>query len=113
MKLKNYKSYKCKTEFGTYNLYPFRSKYFDNNSLAIILLDEDGEEFAVLTVNLEYSMATGKMAYVDTNNCPWAEKFIKENELGMPTEAMGFSGFCSYPLYIFDTDKIPEYPDEN
>ena len=45
---------------------------------------------------------------IDTNNCEWAEKFIKENELGTPTGIMGYSGFCEYPLYLFDTSKIRE-----
>ena len=46
--------------------------------------------------------------YVDINNCPWATKFIKDNELGEFTGKYGKSGFCVYPLYKFNLDKIKE-----
>lgn len=89
----------------SYGVSVTKSAYRDNNSLAVLLTctDEDcyGEPFAVLTVNLCDGMANEEYAYVDTNNCPWAEEFIKENNLGTPTGLMGYSGYCSYPLYLF------------
>ena len=39
--------------------------------------------------------------YVDTNNMPSAEKFIRENNLGEFTGEVEYSGFCEYPLYKF------------
>ena len=101
-------NYKCKTDFGTYNVKVVRDNYVNNQSLAIMLLEKNGEPFADLTVNID-GIADGTMAYVDTNNNSWAEKFIEENGLGVKTGAMGFSGFCAYPLYKFDIDKIASY----
>lgn len=61
--------------------------------------------FATLTVNLKNNLPEDH-AFVDTNNCPWAEKFIEENGLGEFAGRYGSSGFCSYPLYKFYLDKI-------
>lgn len=98
---------KVKTYFGEYEVEMERSTYFNNKSLAIQLtcIDEEygfKEPFAMLTVNLDDGMANDEYAYVDTNNCPWAEEFIEENNLGSPTGIMGFSGYCAYPLYRFN-----------
>ena len=43
---------------------------------------------------------------VDINTCPWAEEFIKTNKLGIPCGVTITSGYCEYPLYIFDLDKL-------
>ena len=93
---------KVKTPFGTYKVTMEKSSYHNNGNLAIRLYCSEGP-FATLTVNLE-KLPKG-YAYVDTNNCPWAESFISENNLGRFTGEYGFSGFCSYPLYNFNPKK--------
>ncbi len=104
---KELKFYTAKTEFGNYKVAPMILHYRYGNVLAVELVEESGEPFATLTVNLDSMFALDKnQSYIDTNNCPWAENFIKENSLGKPTGHLGFSGFCSYPLYIFDLDKL-------
>ena len=104
-------NYKCKTDFGTYNVKVVRDNYVNNQSLAVMLLEKNGEPFADLTVNIDDGIADETMAYVDTNNNKWAEKFIVDNGLGIKMGIEGFSGFCSYPLYKFDIDKIASYDD--
>lgn len=86
-----------------------RAEYRNNKALALSLYDaEDGCPYATLTVNLPDSAALAENeAYIDTNNCPWAEALILENKLGNPTGRYGRSGFCMYPLYSFDLSKIP------
>ena len=42
------------------------------------------------------------MAAIDTNNCPWAEKFLTDNKLAVDTGRKVRSGFCTYPIYKFD-----------
>ena len=42
------------------------------------------------------------MAAIDTNNCPWAEKFLTDNKLAADTGRKVRSGFCTYPIYKFD-----------
>lgn len=42
------------------------------------------------------------------NNMPELKKFIEENDLGEFTGLMQRSGFCEYPLYMFNVDKLRE-----
>ena len=98
--------YKVETEFGTYNVSIETSTYYHGGNLAISLITEDGERLAMLTTNLaEWALPKDK-SFVDTNNCPWAEKFISDNKLGRPTGMTGTSGYCTYPLYRFDMEKL-------
>ena len=104
---------KVKTNYGEYTITRLEiGKYSSGNNLAIelICIDEDWgmeESFATLTVNLNGAMPLKENeAFIDTNNCPWAIDFIKDNKLG---EYMGIecpSGYCKYPLYSFDIDKL-------
>lgn len=103
------KTYKVETDFGTYEVKLGTSEYLNNGSLAIQLIDaKEYEPFATLTVNIDEKGASKETAYVDINNCPWAKKFIEDNELGEFTGKYGKSGFCVYPLYKFNLDKIKE-----
>ena len=34
--------------------------------------------------------------------------WIVENKLGEPTGMVGYSGYCSYPMFQFDLAKIKE-----
>lgn len=103
------KTYKVETDFGTYEVELGVSEYLNNGSLAIELIDaEERESFAILTVNINEKGADKETAYVDINDCPWATKFIEDNELGEFTGKYGRSGFCVYPLYKFNLDKIKE-----
>ena len=97
--------YHVKTFFGEYDVEIRKQKYYDNKNLAIDLFDPVEGPFARLTVNLGVKLPEN-MAYVDTNNCRWAEEFIEENGLGKPTGDFGASGYCVYPLYEFYLDKM-------
>ena len=96
---------KCVTDFGVYDVDVSVESYACNDNLAIVLNELTTGPFATLTVNL-YDDLPEDMAFVDINNYPWAEEFIKENNLGEPTGKYGKSGFCVYPLYRFYLDKI-------
>ena len=99
---------RCITDFGTYEVNISRSTYRNNGNLAIILDSPTEGPFATLTVNLDGPKLSKNYAFVDTNNCPWAEAFIKEHGLGKPTGTVGYSGYCQYPLYEFDLSKLGE-----
>ena len=101
------KIYVVQTDFGKYEVAPVTCKYSYGDRLAIELEEKSGEPFAVLTVNIDsmFELAEDE-AFVDTNNCSWAEKFIKKHKLGKPTGNVGYSGFCVYPLYKFDLTKL-------
>lgn len=93
----------------TYEVNPYRSTYRDNDSLAVMLKTTEGEPFATLTVNLDESYFLPEdMAFVDTNNCPWAEEFLSESRLAKSLNNFAESGYCRYPLYKFDLDRIPD-----
>lgn len=94
-----------KTDYGIYDVQAKRARYYNNN-LAIELY-ADWEPFARLTVNLVNDLDED-CAYVDTNNCPWAEHFIVTNNLGYPVGTARRSGYCVYPLYRFNLDKLEE-----
>ena len=94
-------------QFGKeYEVTIHKSNYYDGN-LAIFLTCKDGEPYGNLTVNLSERLLPDT-AYVDTNNMPDAERFIKEYGLGEFTGTIRRSGFCDYPLYRFNLDKIEE-----
>ena len=91
------------------------TKYTNPETLAILLkcAESPWENFAVITVNLvsspygDVKYQDESHAYIDTNNCPWAEEFLQENDIAKPDprDIYGMSGFCAYPLYEFN----PEY----
>lgn len=102
------KYYEIESYGKTYNVRIERNTYAYGNNIALSLIAESGEPFCNLTVNLPESFIWGddKTAFVDTNNCPWAEDFIEQNNLGEPVGYECRSGFCTYPLYRFNLDEL-------
>ena len=100
------KTYELEFYGETYNLEAKTANYSNNDSLEVMLETDEGEPFTILTVNLCDGVANKEYQYVDTNNNPWAEEFIKKNNLGWPTGIIGFSGFCQYPLYRFNLEAL-------
>ena len=85
-------------------------RYSNNNHIAIEIYSIEEGPFADITVNLpETSKYPENYGFVDTNNFPGATRVIEELGIGEFTGRFGFSGFCTYPLYAFDVDKINEY----
>lgn len=83
----------------TYDVEPIKMTYLDGN-LCVRLISKNGSVYGNLTTNLGFKLKENE-AYVDVNNFPDAEKFIKENNLGKRLNKIGRSGFCEYPLYKF------------
>lgn len=82
-----------------YKVHIKKSIYTNNGNLAIQLIEDDGAPFAMLTVNID-KLPHG-YGYLDTNNCPWAVDFVKDNNLGEFAGAHTVSGFYAYPLFRF------------
>lgn len=101
------KSMEIKLYGKTYKVKPKIDKYTTYKNLCISLVEENGSPFSCLTVNL--IQLPENYAFVDTNNMPSAEEFIKKYELGKSVDQWYTSGFCSYPLYVFDIEKIKEF----
>lgn len=82
------------------------SKYTNNDSLALSLIDESeenkGELFGVATVNLDNSdMLPSDMAALDENNLQGIGRFLEKNRIAEPTGVYLNSGWCRYPVYHF------------
>lgn len=116
-KIKN--EFKVTSIWGkTYDVSVRTSTYRNNGNLYVGLtckVSEDGAEwhepYADITVNI-IKLEPGYAA-IDTNNFPAAEQFITENGLAEFTGTYARSGFCSYPIYKFDTKKLEMLVKEN
>lgn len=66
------------------------------------------ECWTVLTVWLRPT--SGNRAYVDTNNNGESiRNWIEKNRLGKPTGRLECSGFCVYPEYEFDLERLKSF----
>lgn len=78
--------------------------------LGLMTLDPDFgfmTPYCDITVNLpDEELTDDTCAFVDTNNAPFLPKFLEENGLAKPTGMHGFSGWCAYPEYRFDMEKV-------
>ena len=84
--------------------------YAEPDGLVVYFKDEDSMlmPYSTLTINLREPHEPN-CSYVDTNDNPWAEKFITDNKLGKPTGRKMRSGYCEYPQYQFDLKEIEKY----
>ena len=97
-------------------------KYVNNQNLAIVVFDKENDfyPFAYLTINTGISLPDN-LAFVDVDDCKWAEEFIEKYKLGKSTgEFITFRNddyplsksfdypisSINYPLYEFDLDKL-------
>ena len=84
------------------------NQYMNNGCIYIgLVTNEEGypEPYGDMTVNLP-GKAPDYCGYIDLNNMPELEKFIADNDLGEFTGLTKRSGFCEYPLYLFNVDKL-------
>lgn len=100
------------TSFGTTEQVQLTvNTYMNNKSLYVGLTTvEDGcpEPYGNVTVNLLKSVPA-YCAFVDTNNMPELEDFLVKNRIAEFTGIEQQSGFCSFPLYLFDLEKLREF----
>ena len=106
--------YSWENEGHTHKFYLVANKYLSNDTLAIVVMEvmPDGteEQFDVITTNIGETAFLDEynLAFLDTNNCSWAEKMLKQHKLAKDTGDWGCSGYCKYPLYEFNLDKFCE-----
>lgn len=88
------------------------SNYSINGNLAVLLVTHE-EGYPAPWQNLTVNLVDGCKAncgFIDTNNngieiIDW----LIENQLGHPTGRLEASGWCMYPEFEFDMDKLMEY----
>ena len=95
---------------GFAKVYLQLDSYRINGSLAVTLYGEDGDLLGVITVNLPGGPTPPHTAFLDTNNYPWVELFLENNDIAHPTGDFAHSGYCTYPLYKFNMEKFQETP---
>lgn len=94
---------------GNQSVYLKVDNYEIDNTLAILILDSDGDIYGVLTKNIGESLGDD-CAFVDTNNLgEYIVHWIIENNLGQITGYFGTSGFCYYPEIRFNMDEIKKH----
>lgn len=83
-------------------------RYANNNHIALFVMSDKGP-VAVLTVNIDrIENFPEDCSCIDTNNFPEGMDLIEELGIGEPCGALA-SGFCIYPIYKFNLEKIKNY----
>lgn len=65
------------------------------------------EPYATLTVNFGEFIGAKDCAYIDTNNCYFAEQLLNQG-IATDTGLTKHSGFCEYPLWHFNADFLKQ-----
>lgn len=82
---------------------------YTTENLAVQVYDEDNEPFDIITVNLPDEELSGDFnctAFIDTNNVEGLWSFLIKNGIAEFTGRVGHSGFCSYPEFKFNLEKL-------
>ena len=102
---------KVKPSVELYAVKDFTGK--EMSGLAIRLTDaETLEPFMMLTKSFGEFIVIKNAAYIDTNNCPFANQLF-EKGIARDTGLKKTSGRCEYPLWIFNKDFLLEHGAEN
>ena len=103
------KTFSVKTRWRTYNnCVLFMDRYAINSHIVLRIFTDEGP-LASLTVNLpETRRYPNNFGFLDVNNFPEAETVVNSLGIGKETGILAASGFCVYPLYEFDIEKIKE-----
>ena len=79
--------------------------------LAITLIDvtdsNDPTDYCDLTVSFGEFIGMKNCAYIDTNNCDFADQLLKQG-MATKTQFTKKSGFCEYPLWLFEEKDLRE-----
>lgn len=108
---KAHKVFTYSSEFDNQEVILVEEEYKAGGLAITMMCVDDGvvtEPYSTLTVCLGPMDKSDNAAFVDTNNNPEAESFIKKNGLGRCTGQQVSSGYCVYPLYEFFTGKFHE-----
>lgn len=86
----------------------FMGEEHHNIGMNLYVEDEYGlEPYATLTVNFGEFIGAKDCAYIDTNNCYFAEQLLKQG-IATDTGLTKQSGFCTYPLWQFNVAFLKE-----
>ena len=94
-----------------YNIWlqPREYNWNGKHNLAVQAWTEDGEPLAVITVNLPDEELSGDescTAFIDVNNVPEIYNFLIANDIANFTGKTAISGYCEYPEFKFNLEKL-------
>lgn len=75
-------------------------KTYQNGRPAIEVFDEEGFPHARLTTNLVDEYCNPNETFLDTNNVPDAEDYLKNAGIDYAVTGSGKSGYCIYPKIV-------------
>lgn len=109
-------TFKHLTPWGMKTLRLHKLQYANGGTLAVEaeeLTQYGWEPWDVLTVNLgadalAATLQDGEHAFLDTNNGDgwWVRRFLEKYGLAEDTGFRTVSGYCTYPLYKWHTEKF-------
>lgn len=96
-----------------YNVKDFNGKKMLNIAIDLDAMDEKyPTPFARLTANFGEFIGLKNAAYIDTNNCRFAEQLLKHG-IAQDTGLTKIGTYCRYPLWIFDEKFLKEHGEKN
>ena len=90
----------------------FMGKKMPGLAIDLVTAGDYPEPYARLTVSFGEFISIKNAAYIDTNNCRFAEQLLQygfAQDTGLKTR----SGYCQYPLWLFKEDFLKEHGAEN
>lgn len=99
---------------GLYEVRDFMGQTLPGLAVQLDLVGDDGElePYATLTTSFGEFISIKNAAYIDINNCPFAESLLSQG-IADPTGLYKTSGFCQYPLWVFREDFLREVGGEH
>ena len=95
---------------GLYDVSDFMGIPLVGLAIALDEVDENGDfadEYAILTTSFGEFISIKNSAYIDVNNCPFAQQLL-DYGIAEETRLYKSSGFCKYPLWVFNEDFLRE-----
>lgn len=98
-----------------YTVKNFMGEEMPGLAIALYTTDPETNEeqlYDVLTVSFGEFIGLRNSAYIDTNNCYFAHQLLEQG-IAKDTGLTKQSGFCEYPLWIFDEKFLQEIGGEH
>ena len=98
-----------------YSVKGFMGQEMPGLAIDLYMVDDQSEflePYATLTTCFGEFISIPNSAYIDTNNCYFADQLLAQG-IAEPTGFKKSSGFCTYPLWVFKEEFLREIGGEN
>lgn len=99
-----------KLEVKLYSVRDFMGKEMSGLAIELQSLGADNHwnPFGPISKNFGEYIGIKNAVYIDTNNCPYVEELL-EKGIAVETGFTKSSGFCLYPLWVFNSEFLEAY----